>query len=349
MEELRGALDAVVAERRIPSLSLCVRVDGAERFHHTVGLARTVPRRDAHPDQAYDLASVTKALAGTTVIASLVQEGRLDLDTPVARWFPEVDARVRVRHLLGHSSGWPAWRPFYGDVRGAWGTAAARDQVLRAIRAVPLEAEPGTRHVYSDLGFMTLMAVAEAETGRAFDALFGERILAPAGVRDLRWGWPTAAATELCPVREILIEGTVHDLNCASLGGVSAHAGLFGTARAVAGLADALRQAVAGERSDLPGDALRAMWAARGPGTHYGGWDSPSDGYTSTGRWFPADSRGHLGYTGTSVWVVPSRRTTIALLTNRVHPIDDKEPIRAARPRIHDAVARALGWDTGSP
>ncbi len=348
MEDVRGTLDAVAAERRIPSLSLCVVVDGVERFHHTVGAARTVPRRDARADQAYDLASVTKALAGATVIASLVEEGRFDLETPVARWFPEVDARAVVRHLLLHASGWPAWRPFYAEVQGAWGTASARDQVLRAIRAVPMETEPGTRHVYSDLGFMTLMAIAEAETDQSFDALFRERIQEPSGIADLRWGWPTAAATELCPIRDILIEGTVHDLNCASLGGVSAHAGLFGNARAVAGLADALRQAVAGERTDLPGRTLREMWATAGPGSHRGGWDSPSDGYTSTGRWFPQDSRGHLGYTGTSVWVVPSRRTTVALLTNRVHPVDDKEPIRAARPRIHDAVARALGWDTGS-
>lgn len=348
MDEVRRTLEAVLAEGRIPSLSICVRVGGAEVLHHTVGNARTVPRRVAGEDQAYDLASVTKALAGTTVTASLVEEGRYGLETPVARWFPEVDGRVLVRHLLTHSSGWPPWRPFYADVRGAWGTASAKDQVLRAIRAVPIEAEPGTRHAYSDLGFMTLMAIAEAETGLPFDRLFAERVLGPSGVRDLRWGWPTAAATELCPVREILIEGTVHDLNCASLGGVSAHAGLFGTARAVASLADAIRRSVAGEDLGLPGRTLAAFWATEGPGSHRGGWDSPSQGYTSTGRFFPPDARGHLGYTGTSVWIVPSRGTVVALLTNRVHPVDDKEPIRAARPRIHDAVATALGWDTGS-
>jgi serine-type D-Ala-D-Ala carboxypeptidase len=350
MDALRREVDEVVAEGRIPSISVNVRADGREVFHHTTGRARTVPLRTAREDQAYDLASVTKALAGTTVIASLVEEGRFDLDTKVARWFPQVDDRVEVGHLLTHGSGWPAWRPFYADVDAAWGTTAARRAVRDAVLSVPIEAPPGTRHVYSDLGFLALLAIAEAETGKRFDQLFLERILAPAGWPDLRWGWPTAAATELCPVREILVEGTVHDLNCASLGGVSAHAGLFGTARAVASLADALLQATEGEANGLPGRTLRRFWHTPGPGSHSAGWDRPSeDGYTSTGRHFPRDARGHLGYTGTSLWVVPSRWTVVVILTNRVHPLDDKEPIRAARPRLHDAVARALGWDRPIP
>jgi CubicO group peptidase (beta-lactamase class C family) len=334
-------MEQVLAEGRIPSISLCVRVDGGEVFHATLGAARKVPFRPALEDQAYDLASVTKALAGTAVIASLVDEGRFDLDTAVARWFPEADGAMTVRHLLQHTSGMPAWRPFFARVAGAWGTAAAREEVLSDVRATPLEAPPGTRHVYSDLGFLTLLAIAERETGRPFDALFLDRVLEPSGVKDLRWGWPTAAATELCPIRETLVEGTVHDLNCASIGGVSAHAGLFGTSRAVATLAERLMDGL------VP--SITRFWAEKGPGTHTCGWDTVStEGYTATGRFFPSDARGHSGYTGTSVWVVPSRRTSIALLTNRVHPNDEKEAIREARPRIHDAVAQALGWDTFS-
>ncbi|MBA2321267.1 MAG: beta-lactamase family protein [Deltaproteobacteria bacterium] len=346
MEALLSEIDAVLAEGRIPSISLNIRVDGREVFHATRGRARTVPLREASDDQAYDLASVTKALAGTTVLASLVEEGRLDLDTRVRRWFPQVHPDLEVRHLLQHSSGWPAWRPFYGGLQATWGTTAARRELLAAVLAVPSECAPGTRHLYSDIGFLCLLGLAEAETGQRFDALFLERVLAPAGYPDLRWGWPAAAATELCPHREILIEGTVHDLNCASIGGVSAHAGLFGTARGVAALADALLQATGGASNGLPGRTLHRLWNTPGPGSHTAGWDRPSEeGYTSTGRFFPRDARGHLGYTGTSLWVVPSRSSVIALLTNRVHPVDDKEPIRAARPRLHDAVARALGWD----
>jgi CubicO group peptidase (beta-lactamase class C family) len=218
--------------------------------------------------------------------------------------------------------------------------------LLQSARRTPLQAEPGARHCYSDLGFLVLLQVLEAASGRSFEALFRERVVKPSGVTDFRWGWPGAAATESCPVRQILVEGTVHDLNCASLGGVSSHAGLFGTARSVAALAEQLMFAAAAPANhpDLPGHAISTLWNLEGPGSHRGGWDSRSDVYTSTGRFFPPDTVGHLGYTGTSVWIAPSRRTVVAFLTNRVHPIDDKEPIRAIRPQIHDAVALALGW-----
>ena len=149
-------------------------------------------------------------------------------------------------------------------------------------------------------------------------------------------------------MRGFVVEGTVHDLNAAALGGVSTHAGLFAPARAVAALAERLMLAAMGDLRGrgLPGRALRAQWEVRGPGSHRGGWDTPSrNGYTSTGRFFPDDALGHLGYTGTSVWVVPSRRVTVAFLTNRIHPKDDLAGIRAARPLVHDAVARELGWD----
>ena len=346
-----AVLDDLLAEGRIPALSVCVRVDGVERYHRTVGVSRREPVRHARPDEAFDLASVTKALAGSTVFASLIAEGRLTVDTPVSRWWPEVDPRLTVGHLLEHSSGWPAWRPFYAGTQVAWGTAAARAAVFAAVRSTPLEVPPGTRHVYSDLGYLALTAIAEAETSQPFDALFYRRVQAVAEVADLRWGWPSAAATECCPVRGILIEGTVHDLNCASIGGVSAHAGLFGTARAVATLAERCLWATLGDTRGrgLPGGALAALWAHGGVGSHCHGWDTVTrGGYSAAGAWFPDDARGHLGYTGTSVWVVPSWRASIACLTNRVHPVDDKDAIRAARPRLHDAVARHLGHIPGA-
>jgi CubicO group peptidase (beta-lactamase class C family) len=126
---------------------------------------------------------------------------------------------------------------------------------------------------------------------------------------------------------------------------------LFGTARAVATLAEGCLFATLGDRRarGLPGQALRSLWAHRGVGSHCHGWDTVSrTGYSAAGLSFPDDTRGHLGYTGTSVWVVPSWRASIACLTNRVHPVDDKDAIRAARPRIHDAIARHLGHAAGA-
>lgn len=336
MEEVARELDAIVAEGRIPSASIAVRVDGREALAHTVGRARLDPPRAAVPDQPYDLASVTKPLAGATLAARWLERGALSLDDPAARFVPGVDGRIAVGMLLQHASGYPAWAPLYERVpREAWGTPEARGAIVAAAVATPLAAPPGTTHTYSDLGFLALLAVLEA-LGGPLDRQLDE-VLGSAGLEGLRWGWPGAAATEDSPLRGGVIEGCVHDPNAFAMGGVSTHAGLFGTARAVAAFGDALLD------GRLPSPA--PLWAAKGPGSHRAGWDGVSVGaYTSTGSRWPADAVGHLGYTGTSLWIAPRQRVVVALLTNRVHPRDDKQAIRAARPRVHDAVARALGW-----
>ncbi|MCB9675989.1 MAG: beta-lactamase family protein [Alphaproteobacteria bacterium] len=350
MEAVTALLDDLVTRRVVPSISLTVRVAGREVLHHTTGLARYAPPRPAVDDQPYDLASVTKVLAGTAVVASLVEDGTLALDTPAAAHLDGVDPRVTVRHLLQHGSGLPAWRKFYLEIGGRpFGTEATRAHLYDLIRSVPLEADPDTRHVYSDVGFLWLLMICEAATGTPFAQLFHQRVTVPSGVTDLRWGWAGAAATEWpCPYRHVGVEGTVHDLNCASLGGVSTHAGLFGTSRAVARIGEAFVEATRGnpDYAGLPGETLRTFWSLKGPGSHRCGWDGITrGGYTSTGRFFPDDAIGHLGYTGTSIWMSPERRTVVALLTNRAHPIDDPAPIRRVRPLVHDAVATALGWE----
>lgn len=351
MPALSSLLDDLTTRGELASISLDVRVDGREVFHHTTGMARLDPPLPAIDEQPYDLASVTKVLAGTAVIASLCGEGLIGLDTAVGDLLPDTpqhpDATrpIVVRDLLQHGSGLPAWHPFYRDVTGPFGTRATREQVLRAVRRTPPVAPPGVQHVYSDLGFMQLLQIAERATGQPFDVLFHERVKVPSGIDDLRYGWPHAAATEWpCPHRKIGIQGTVHDLNCAALGGVSTHAGLFGTSRAVSSLGEAFLRAVQGQTSDFHGAMLRMFWSQKGPGSHRCGWDGITPGASSTGRYFPPDSVGHLGYTGTSIWIAPSRNTVVALLTNRVHPLDDTAAIKRLRPVIHDAVAEHLGW-----
>lgn len=344
MDRTRSTLAWIAHEGQIPSLSVHVLVDGSEALHQTIGLARLEPRRPARPDEAYDLASVTKVVGTLPLVARLMDAGTLDLDAPVREALPDVDPRITARHLLSHSSGYPAWAPLYQGVDD-WGSPTARQQILDAARTTPLAAEPGSAHTYSDLGYLVLCALLEALGGDRLDRQLGP-ILADLGRDDLRWGWPGAAATEDCPLRGRVLEGEVHDQNCSAMGGVSTHAGLFGTARAVAGLGETLRAAWTGTSDALPGEALRTLVAHRGPGSHRLGFDGISAGYTSTGSHFPADTVGHLGYTGTSLWIVPSRRTVVAVLTNRIHPTDDLTAIKAARPRIHDAIALDLGWTT---
>jgi CubicO group peptidase (beta-lactamase class C family) len=323
----------------IPALSLNVRQRGEELFHATVGQARVATAdtagRKADHDEFFDLASVTKILAGAPIAASLVADGTLDPEAPIAEHLPDVDDRITLSHLLAHSAGFPAHIDLWKLVHADWGTQEARRAVIDAARTTPLEAVPGHAHRYSDLGYLTLLDLLETASKQRLDSLFSDRVSGPANDVDLRWGTEPAAATERFGDR--LVEGTVHDLNTAAMGGISTHAGLFGSARGVAALVEHL----------IASEAVRARWTRDGPGTHTGGWDTVSAGYSSTGGHFPTDTIGHLGYTGTSVWASPGEGVVVVLLTNRVHPHDSDESkatIRAARPVIHDAVAALVGW-----
>jgi serine-type D-Ala-D-Ala carboxypeptidase len=321
MRDVVRLVDAVVTGGRIPSASIAVRAEGRVLLHHTAG---------ALGDPPYDLASLTKPLAGATVAADLVQRGVLDLGAPAARWAPGVDPRIEVGHLLDHASGLPAWAPLHERCVG-------RRAIVEAACSTPPAHTPGAAHLYSDLGFLALLAVLEAAGGDRLDVLLAPLLRAAAV--DLRWGWPGARPTG-AP------DGSVHDPIARAMGGVSAHAGLFGTALGVSALVEALLDAAAGRRDDLPGAGMRALWARRGPGTHRGGWDSVSPQGSSSGRHWPPDGVGHVGFTGTSVWIAPRQRGVVAFLTNRVVADVDLTAIRAARPAVHEAVARALGWDT---
>ncbi|MBT3218567.1 MAG: beta-lactamase family protein [Proteobacteria bacterium] len=323
---LSDLIDRLVPDT-IPSISLTVRVAGQEIFHQTSGFACLEPRIVAQEDQVYDLASLTKALVGTSITARLVESGALTYDQPIAHILPGLDRRITVKHLLTHSAGFPAHIKFYEQF-DQWGSGATRRAILDAARHTRLVAPPGVNHCYSDVGFLVLLDLLETIGQDSIDSLFA--------VDGFYWGHSQAAATEFCPVRQRLIRGTVHDLNCFALGGKSTHAGLFGNARQVARFADTLL--------DIP--RMRRIRQLVGPGSHRGGWDTISPGYTSTGSYFPLDTVGHLGYTGCSLWMSPAKRTVVTLLTNRIHPTDTLDAIRAVRPQIHDAVATMLGWES---
>lgn len=335
-EVLARQLDALLdnaVHTSIPSASLCIRQRGKVTYRRTVGLACMGPLRPAVPHQVYDLASLTKALVTAPVAAALSQFGLLDIHAPVREVLDDVDLRITPWHLLCHTSGLPAWNAFHQDARGV---TDPRRTILDAARATAPDAEPGTRHTYSDIGYLVLLDLLETLTGHRIDQLYADLIADPARLHGLSWGHPDAAATERDD--RGLVEGTVHDPNCAAMGGISSHAGLFGTAAQVAALAEWLTL------GDHPvSHTLRGWWSSEAAGSHRGGWDTPTrGGYSSTGTDSPDDTVGHLGYTGTSVWVAREAEIVVALLTNRVHPDDSNlDAIRALRPTVHDAIWRA--------
>ncbi len=312
-------------------------------------VATEPPGPPVRSDTAFDLASLTKLYTASAALR-LAAAGRLDLDGDVGAVLgrPHL-AGVTPRHLLDHRSGLPAWAPLF----------AGFDPVGQAL-ATPLEAAPGARHRYSDLGFLVLSEVLRGASGLGPEGLIRAEVLDPLGLDATAFrgtgggevaalallSTGDAAATERCPARGLMC-GEVMDRNTWAMGGAAPHAGLFAPAAEVAAFAQAWWDAPA--RGWLPAACRDAAWAPpREPGTHGLGWDSvPTDGYTSAGRVLSPRSRGHLGFSGTSLWIDPERGLAAVLLTNRTHPSRDNPRLGPFRPRLHDAVAR--WWDARTP
>ncbi len=343
-----------------PGAVVLIARDGAVQFCEAYGRRNLFTRQVVTTDTVFDLASLTKPLATTPALMLLVQQSRLTLDEPIGshcRWLKGSDKEeMSVRALLSHSTGLPAYRPFYRDLQQV--AAASRKEALRAaLRDVPLEGIFG-QTVYSDLGFMLLGLLVEEVTRTQFDRYVHQAIFSPLGVGgdiEPRLFFndtfvpatpvtENVAATEVCPWRNRLLEGVVHDENAFAMGGVAGHAGLFGDALGVFYLAREMAAAYAGSSPNglLHPGTVRAFLRRNTSGSRPLGFDAPSEADASCGRYFSANTVGHLGFTGTSLWIDLDSAVIVILLTNRVHPSRLNERIRSFRPRLHDAVMEAF-------
>ncbi|MES1244843.1 MAG: serine hydrolase domain-containing protein [Acidobacteriota bacterium] len=301
---------------------------------------------DARPVEAgtlYDLASLTKAVATTTMAMILMDERRLDLDRPVHDFLPAFQGpgkeEVTVRHLLTHSSGLEATAPLFREIRG-------KAAYVERIAAMDLVYPPGSKSVYSDLGVILLGDVLERAAHRPLDVFVRERVFLPLGMkhtgfRPPRPLWSRIAPTEHDPWRGRMIQGEVHDENAFAMGGVAPHAGLFSTAGDLARFA---RMLLDGGRPIVSSQTLELFTKKAGiPDSDRAlGWDTKSAEGSSAGTLFSPDSFGHTGFTGTSIWIDPERSLFVILLTNRVYPTRENNLIREVRPAVADAVVRAL-------
>jgi CubicO group peptidase (beta-lactamase class C family) len=300
-------------------------------------------------DTLWDLASVTKPIVGLAVM-SLLERGRLALSDTVSAYLPEYagtdKADISLWHLLTHTSGIPGQQPLYRR-------HPDRDGMLTALRHLPLRHPPGTEVAYSSPGFMILGQVAEAVAGQSLDALVRETVTRPAAMSDTGFNPAAedrtrAAATEDCPWRGQVVQGTVHDENAHALGGVAAHAGLFAPLGDVERLALALLRDGAGEAG--PVLAPRTLTVMTRPATDHLNlrrclaWQGTQPAGAGIGDLFSARAYGHTGFTGTSVWVDPDLGVYAVLLTNRVHPRRGSSALARLRPRFHNlALTRLLG------
>lgn len=369
-------LDKAIEQAEIPGAVVLARMpreDEVLEYAWVRGLSVMRPERiPMARDTIFDLASLTKTIATTTAIMWLVHDGLISVDDPVARHLPTFAERgkeeVTIRHLLTHSAGLKPWRGFHEVLlqrerktgERQIGLPAGREWILdRVLRSPPVH-EPGEAAVYGDLDFITLGALVEAVSGRSLDAFCAERIFEPLGMKDTRF-FPTMvegverpalppallrriAATENCPWRDRIVWGEVHDPNAFAMGGVAGHAGLFGTAD------DLLRFGQVfidcwHDRSDLLPPALVRQFSERQSIPENSdwalGWDTPTVGNSSSGQHFGRHSVGHLGFTGTSIWIDLEREAIVVMLTNRVHLVAKRSQFEL-RPKVHDAIIEGL-------
>lgn len=331
LARIDALVDSAVADGVAPGATVAIgRVGGftwtgSHGVLDTIGPVAGVP---TSPTTIWDLASLTKVVGTTTAAMMLVDDGRLSLDDRVVEHLPtwaagdSRKADVTIRQLLTHRAGLPAFRRWYMEIEG-------REAYDRAIDMEPLEADPGVRYEYSDIGVMTLARVLEAVSGRPLDAFLEARLFEPAGMVDTGFVPPDALRPRIAPTeidtiwRGYHVHGEVHDENAHAYGGVSGHAGLFSTAEDLARFARMmLREGVTdeGERI-LEAETVREFTRRQRDGSSRAlGWDTPSGANSSAGRWMTVSAFGHTGYTGTSIWIDPELDLFVIVLTNRVNP-----------------------------
>ncbi len=351
---INALMQQAIEESVFPGAVLLVARGEDILLHAARGVTDLTSQRPVTRETVYDLASLTKPLATTLAVMRLVQDGGLELDTPMGAVLPIMKntdkAGVTVRQLLSHSSGWPAWQPYFERLRDV-PPDERRPQLARYLADEDLVATPGTVALYSDLDFLALGLMIEACTGMRLDRYVAQAVYAPLGITDLFFNPLDEApadriyaATEACPWRGRVLCGAVHDDNAYTQGGVAGHAGLFGTARAVLDLLRSLLRAYREEQKSVAfaSHILHTFWRTQ-PGSDWAlGFDTPSARGSSAGRYFSANSVGHLGFTGTSFWLDIDRGIIVVLLSNRVHPSRGNEKIRTFRPRIHDAIMEGI-------
>lgn len=295
-----------------------------------------------HADTIFDLASLTKVICTTALAMRVIGRGDASLATRVGdiidEWRAADRREVTLRHLLEHSSGLPG-------IAELWRQHSGREAYARAIAALPLAYAIGSRSIYSDPGFILLGLLLEQVTSAPLDRQFdtiraelGEIGFLPAGhLRD------RIAPTEVDAWRGRLLVGEVHDENAAALGGVAAHAGLFGTAAAVGSFARLVLATFHAPTLLGTPESMRTFASRSGvPGSSRAlGWDTMLS-TSSCGTRMTPTAIGHTGFTGTSLWIDWERDLYVVLLTNRVHPTRANEQLAGIRPRVHDAILDAL-------
>jgi len=341
------AAGEAVTSGEIPGVVIWVGRDGETLYQRAFGWREVVPeQRPMALDTVFDIASLTKPFGTALAVMSLVERGEIKLDAPLGRYLKEFKGRafeaVTIRRMLTHSAGFMAVPPTDAMVGGF-------PRAAKALAAKPLDYPPGTGFQYSDTGFILLGEVVRRVSGETLDEYLTRVVFRPLGLRDTTFHPDErqrrrAAATEFH--NGVMMQGHVHDPRARQLGGVAGHAGMFSTAADLARLCRMLaNEGHLDGRRILKATTVQTMWqrSAEPDGSRALGWDVSSSFGRPMAPFFPINSVGHTGFTGTTVWIDPPTHTYMIILTNRVHPSGGgANKIRELRGRVAAAVGAQL-------
>ncbi len=345
-DTLQRFLDQAVRDSAFPGAVAVVGDAGGILASASAGTLDWTPSPRPGLGTLWDIASLTKVVGLTTAIMRLTEAGTLSLDAPVQRYLPEWTGpgkeRVTVRDLLTHTTGLPAFRRLYLETTD-------RDTLISMVVETPLDTVPGARMVYSDFGLILAGRIVERVTGELLDRHLAGAVFEPLGMRETRYRPPPEllariAPTEFDPWRGRHVHGQVHDENTAVMGGVSAHAGLFSTARDLARFARMyLNRGTLDGVHFLDPRTIALFTRVQDPALSHRalGWETPT-GANSAGRRLSAAAFGHTGFTGTSLWIDPENELFVLLMSNRVNPSRENRRVYDLRGALADAVMDVL-------
>lgn len=335
-----------ISDSLFPAAAVAIIRDGKILYEQAYG--RFTYDIDSDPvkvNSLFDLASLTKVTATTFAVMKLYEEGKIDIEAPVEKYYPDFieKSNVTIKHLLTHSSGLPASKVYYK--LGLQG-----DAIIEDICNQKLEYPPGSKTVYSDLGMIIMAKVVERISGKRIDQYLSEYLWIPLEMTHTMFT-PALIDRQFCVPTEIdnyirhrLIQGTVHDENCELLGGISGHAGLFSSVQDISKyMLMLLSGGVYGGKKFLEPTTIKKFVSRQtAKSSRALGWDTNLKFSGIAGKGFAEGSFGHTGFTGTSIWADLDKRFAIILFTNRVYPSRNKEGIREFRIRFHESVSSLL-------
>lgn len=364
LARMDSVIEESISKHELPGAVVLVARKGRVVWEKAYGSRAVEPAAEAMTtDTIFDLASLTKVIATATSIMILVERGQVRLSDPLSRFFPEIKGdereRITIEHLLTHRSG---YAPDF-DLRERW---TGYDEAIKRLIKEPVRSSPGTRFVYSDIGYIALGEVVHRVAGVPLDQFASRNIFVPLGMRDTGFRPPRAKVSRIAPTEkrrgqmsylgdtpddvgvdgDKWLRGEVHDPTSFRMAGVAGHAGLFSTAGDVAIYCQMILNngQYRGVRVLSPlsvAAMVRPRLVAENGWSRGLGWDINTSFSTNRGDAFPLGSFGHTGFTGTSVWIDPATDMFVVFLSNRVHP-DGKGDVASLRGRVATIAASVV-------